>query len=45
MSMFDYPSFEVLGELTPSMSGGPVFNSDILFGVVSTGWPRTEDEG
>jgi hypothetical protein len=26
------------------MSGGPVFNSDVLYGVVSTGWPRTEDD-
>lgn len=44
LSMFDYPSFEVRGELTGSMSGGPVFNDDVLYGVVSTGWPSSADE-
>jgi hypothetical protein len=38
LSMFDYPSFEVRGELTASMSGGPVFDDDALYGVISTGW-------
>jgi len=31
------PCFEVRGTLSPSMSGGPVFNGDHLYGVVSSG--------
>ena len=31
------PCFEVEGNLEPSMSGGPVFNGDHLYGIVSTG--------
>lgn len=39
------PSFEVRGEISPSMSGGPVFNSDLLYGVVSRGLTERDEDG
>lgn len=39
------PCFEVEGEITPSMSGGPVFNGDLLYGVISTGTRVRDDKG
>lgn len=39
------PSFEVRGEISPSMSGGPVFNSDLLYGVVSRGLTERDEHG
>jgi hypothetical protein len=39
------PCFEVEGNLEPSMSGGPVFNGDQLFGIVSTGMTYQPEEG
>lgn len=39
------PSFEVRGEFSPSMSGGPVFNSDLLYGVVSSGVAERDEDG
>lgn len=36
--------FEVRGTLSPSMSGGPVFNGDLLYGVVSSGLTYADDE-
>jgi hypothetical protein len=40
-----HPCFEVEGEITPSMSGGPVFNGDLLYGVVSTGTRVRDEQG
>lgn len=39
------PSFEVRGEISPAMSGGPVFNSDLLYGVVSRGLTEQDEQG
>lgn len=39
------PSFEVRGEISPSMSGGPVFNDDLLYGIVSRGLTERGDDG
>jgi hypothetical protein len=39
------PCFEVSGEITPSMSGGPVFDGDVLYGVVSRGTLERGDDG
>jgi hypothetical protein len=36
------PSFQVKGDFHPSMSGGPVFNSDVMYGIVSTGMSSSE---
>jgi hypothetical protein len=38
------PCFEVEGNLEPSMSGGPVFNGDHLYGIVSTGMTYCAEE-
>jgi hypothetical protein len=43
--MGSMPCFEVEGILSPSMSGGPVFNGDRLYGVVSTGLTYQEHDG
>lgn len=37
------PSFEVRGEISASMSGGPVFISDLLYGVVSLGLTERDE--
>jgi hypothetical protein len=38
------PCFEAEGNLEPSMSGGPVFNGDHLYGIVSTGMTFRPEE-
>jgi hypothetical protein len=43
LDMAGMPCFEVEGSLTPSMSGGPVFNAERLFGVISTGMSYSEE--
>jgi len=39
------PAFEVAGEIAPSMSGGPVFVRDVLYGVVSRGLTERGEDG
>lgn len=39
------PSFEVEGEIAPSMSGSAAFNSDLLYGVVSRGLTERGEDG
>jgi hypothetical protein len=43
IDMAGMPCFEVEGTLTPSMSGGPVFNGERLYGIVSTGMTYSEE--
>jgi hypothetical protein len=43
ISMMDFACFEMTGELVESMSGGPVFNGGVLYGVASTGWQLSDE--